>query len=122
MLSIALLVPALLLPNIQNDILNHREQQRQAAEQAAKKLEETAQKLEANPTQHDARSQVADELRKLIRELRDNPTDLDQQLARLGSLEDALRSRIDPANEQRASALTSLSRQLSKAATAGEPQ
>jgi len=128
MLSIALLVPALLLPNIQNDVLAQREQQKQAAEQAAKRLEQAAQRLEANPTQRDARSQVADELRKLIKELRDNPTDLDQQLAKLGSLEDALRSRIDPANEQHAAALTSLSRQLSKAATgsdgntAGDPK
>ena len=84
MLSIALLVPALLLPNIQNDVLAQREQQRQAAEQAAQRLEQAAQRLEANPTQQDARSQIADELRKLIKELRDNPTDLDQQLARLG--------------------------------------
>lgn len=93
MLSVALLVPALLLPNIQNDVLAQREQQRQAAEQAAQRLEQAAQRLEANPTQQDARSQIADELRKLIKELRDDPTDLDQQLARLGSLEDALRSR-----------------------------
>ena len=84
MLSIALLLPALLLPNLQNDILAQRERQRQAAEQTAQRLEQTAQRLEANPTQKDARSQVAEELRKLIRELRNNPTDLDQQLARMG--------------------------------------
>ena len=35
----------------------------------------------------------------------DHPTDLDAQLAKLGSLEDALRSRVDPQTEQRAAAI-----------------
>ena len=38
-------------------------------------------------------------------------------LARLGSIEDDLQASLDPSTEQKASALTSLSRSLSQAAT-----
>ena len=123
-----LLVPALLLPNIQNDVLAQRERMRDAAQQQAERIEETANRLATGRTSPDPRADLAEELRRLARELRDRPEDLDQQLARLGSLEDALRSQIDPANEQRAAAITSLSRSLSRAATGsdsnpqGDPQ
>src|SRR3990170_2659818 len=123
-----LLVPALLLPNGQNDILNLREQQRAAAENQAQRLDETATRLNEGRTAPDPRVDIAQELRRLAQQLRDNPENLQANLARLGSLEDALRSRIDPANEQRAAAITSLSRALSRSSTGndsnpqGDPQ
>jgi hypothetical protein len=127
-LASLLLVPALLLPNGMNDILNLREQQRAAAENQAQRLTETADRLNEGRTAPDPRVDIAQELRDLAQQLRDHPEDLNANLAKLGSLEDALRSRIDPANEQRAAAITSLSRQLSRSATgsdsnpSGDPQ
>ena len=48
------------------------------------------------------------------------PTTSDVNLAKLGSIENDVRAQVDPANEQRAASLTSLSRSLSSAAT-GKP-
>jgi hypothetical protein len=115
-----MLIPAILLPNIQNDILAQRAAMRDAAATQAQRLEQTANRLQEGRTAEDPRSQLADELRKLAQQLRDHPEDLDTNLAKLGSLEDAIRSRLDPANEQRAAAISSLSRSLSRAATGSE--
>ncbi|HEV8053798.1 MAG TPA: hypothetical protein VGP30_03110 [Candidatus Limnocylindrales bacterium] len=115
-----LLVPALLFPNPQAQVLARREAQRDAAQQQARKLEETATRIAEGRTSPDPRADIAEELRRLARELRDRPEDLDRQLARLGSLEDALRSRIDPGAEQRAAAITSLSRSLSRLSTGSD--
>ena len=126
--AILLVVPAVVLPNPQSAVLAQRDRQRDAAEQEARHLEDTARRLEQGATTPDARTQTAEELRRLARELRDRPQDLDAQLARLGSLEDAIRSRLDPRTEQRAAAISTLSRSLSRAATgsdsnpSGDPQ
>ena len=53
-------------------------------------------------------------------QLRANPSDLNTNLAKLGATEAALRSELNPANEQRAAGLASLSRGLSRAATGQE--
>ena len=60
-----LLVPALLLPNGQNDILNLREQQRAAAENQAQRLDETANRLNEGRTAPDPRVDIAQQLRDL---------------------------------------------------------
>ncbi len=123
-----LVLPAVLLPNPQSAVLAQRERQTAAAEQEARRLDETARELEEGATTPDARTETAEELRRLARELRERPQDLDAQLARLGSLEDAIRSRLDPRTEQRAAAISTLSRSLSRAATgtdsnpAGDPE
>src|SRR6266511_3125904 len=65
---------------------------------------------------NDTRTRLARDLRDLALQLR-TPDDLDANLARLGSVEDAIRASLDPSTEQRASALTALSRSLSQAAT-----
>ena len=115
-----LLIPALLLPNAQNDVLQQREQMRAEAEKQAQRLDETATRLQEGHTAPDPRVDVAEELRRLAQQLRDHPEDLDTNLARLGSLEDAIRSQLNPANEQRAAAISSLSRSLSRAATGSD--
>ena len=80
-----------------------------------------AQDLEAKGQDaNDPRTKLAQELRDLTLRLREHPDQLDVNLARLGSIEDEVRAQTDPANEQRASSLTSLSRSLSQAAT-GKP-
>ena len=48
------------------------------------------------------------ELRDLARQLREQPDELAANLAQLGAVESDVRAQIDPATEQRASALTSL--------------
>ena len=127
-LCAALIVPALVLPNPQSAILAAREEQRDAAEQQARRLDQTADRLGTGRESPDPRADVADELRRLAKSLRDRPADLDEHLARLGSMEDALRSRLEPGAEQRAAAMTSLARSLSQLATgsdsnpAGDPQ
>ena len=109
-----LLIPALRAAQPQSDILAQRERQREAAERQAERLDETADRLTEGRTADDPRADLAEELRRISRELRDRPEDLEAQLARLGSLEDALRARLDPSNEQRAAALASLSRSVSR--------
>src|SRR5439155_9041065 len=69
-------------------------------------------------TADDPRTRLAKELRDLARQLREHPDQLNANLAKLGSIEAALRAQLDPANEQRAAALLALSRGLSRAATA----
>ncbi len=108
------LIPALVLPNPQTDTLAQRERQREAAERQAERLEQTADRLSEGRTADDPRADIAEELRRISRELRERPEDLEAQLARLGSLEDALRARLDPSNEQRAAALASLARSVSR--------
>ncbi len=57
------------------------------------------------------------DLRDLAKSLRDDPGALDKNLARLGGVEASVREQLDPSNEERAAALASLSRGLSRAAT-----
>ena len=73
------------------------------------------------PTSNDPRSELAEELRQLAERLRTNPGDLEQNLAQLGAVEDDVRSRLDPANEQKAASIAALSRALSRTAT-GDPK
>jgi hypothetical protein len=115
-----LIAPAVALPNPQDAVLVQRERQRAAAEQEARRLEETARRLEDGVTTPDARTDLAIELRRLSEQLRERPDELDAHLARLGSLEDAIRTRIDPRSEQRAAAIASLARSLSRAATGSD--
>src|SRR5918994_5092329 len=114
------LVPALLLPNAQNDVIAQREQVREAAQRQATRLDESANRLDHGTDANDPRRDLVEELRRLARELRTNPDDLNRALANLGSLEDAIRSRLDPQNEQRAAAITSLARSLSRAASGSD--
>ncbi|TMC63578.1 MAG: hypothetical protein E6J17_04935, partial [Chloroflexi bacterium] len=69
---------------------------------------------------NDPRTKLAQELRELAKQLRERPADLELNLATLGSVESDLRAQLDPATEQRASSLASVSRALSRAAT-GQP-
>ena len=57
-----LLIPAILLPNIQNDILAQQAAMRAAAETQAQRLDETANRLQEGRTAEDPRSQLAEEL------------------------------------------------------------
>ncbi len=116
-----LLAPVLLIPNPQDAAIAQQRQVREAANQQAERLDDLAHELETKGADaQDPRTRLAQDLRDLARQLRDRPDQLDVNLARLGSVEAAVRAQIDPATEQRAAAMTSLSRALSRAAT-GKP-
>jgi hypothetical protein len=117
-----LLLPAVLLPNPQDATIAQQRQLREESQQQARRIEEIARELESKSgSAKDPRSELARELRELAGQLRDDPAALDANLARLGSIEGDLRAQIDPSNEQRAAALASLSRGLSRAST-GRPE
>ncbi len=119
--AVALLVPVLVLPNPQNAVIAKQRDVREAAERQAERLETVARDLQdKGRTSEDPRTRLAEELRELARQLRTKPDDLAANLRQLGAVESDIRARIDPASEQRASSLTSLSRSLSRAAT-GNP-
>ena len=87
----------------------------------AGRIDEVAKKLEGRGANaSDPRTQLAQQLRQLAERLRTNPGELDRNLAQVGAVEDAVRAQLDPANEQRAASLTSLSRALSRAATGNQ--
>ncbi|HEU5202746.1 MAG TPA: hypothetical protein VFU17_00475, partial [Candidatus Limnocylindrales bacterium] len=112
------LAPVLLIANPQNDVIATNQRVREEANRQAERIEEIARDLEAKgDTTDDPRNQLAEELRELARQLRERPADLNDNLARVAATETRTRAQLDPANEQRASALTSLSRSLSRTAT-----
>ena len=116
-----LLVPVIVIPNPQDVVIAQQRQVADAADRQADRLDELAEELDSKgEDSQDPRSRLAEELRQLARQLRDKPTDLDVNLARLGAMEAEVRAQTDPATEQRAASLTSLSRSLSRAST-GKP-
>jgi septal ring factor EnvC (AmiA/AmiB activator) len=117
-----LLAPVLLLPNPQDVVIAQQQQIQEAAERQAERIDRVVEDLESKGLDaNDPRTQLAEELRELALRLRQHPEELDANLARLGAIEDNVRAQIDPANEQRAASLASLSRALSRAAT-GSPE
>ena len=122
LIATALVAPALLLPNPQDVVIAQQREIREEAERQAERIDEVAKSLEGKGADaNDPRTQLAEELRQLAERLRTNPGDLDRNLAQLGAVEDDVRAQLDPANEQRAASLSSLSRSLSRSAT-GKPQ
>ncbi|HUQ44277.1 MAG TPA: hypothetical protein VM451_07730, partial [Candidatus Limnocylindria bacterium] len=116
--AVLALAPVLLLPNVQDAAIAQARQVREEAKNQAERLDDLADVLEQKGANaDDPRTRLAQELRDLARQLRENPNQLDANLAKLGAIEAALRAQLDPANEQRAAALSSLSRSLSRAAT-----
>ena len=117
-----LLVPVLVLPNPQDAVIAQQQQVREAADAAGREASIASPRSSRTRgrTADDPRTRLAQELRDLARQLRERPKDLDANLARLGAIETDVRAQVDPANEQRAASLTSLSRSLSSAAT-GKP-
>ncbi|MFL5776327.1 MAG: hypothetical protein ACJ76W_08640, partial [Chloroflexota bacterium] len=117
-----LLVPLVLLPNPQDLAIAQDRSVRQEANEQAERIDEIAKDLETKGKDtQDPRSRLAEELRELARQLRQDPGDLEANLARVSSVESDVRSQLDPANEQRASSIASLSRALSRLAT-GKPE
>ena len=118
LVALIALAPVVLLPNPQNIAIAQAREVREEAKSQADRLDQLAEELEnKGASADDPRTRLAKELRDLARQLRENPDKLDANLARLGSIEAALRSQLDPANEQRAAALSALSRGLSRAAS-----
>ena len=110
------LVAVLVIPNPQDAVIATNQQVREEANRQAERIEEIAEELESEGRNaDDPRSQLAEELRELVRQLRDRPAELDDNLARIAATESRVRAQLDPANEQRAASLTSLSRSLSRA-------
>ena len=109
--ALLLLAPVLLVPNPQDAVIAQQQQVREAAERQAQAIDRVAQELEDKGADaNDPRTRLAQELRDLAQQLRQRPNDLDVNLAHLGAIETEVRSQIDPANEQRASSLTAVSR------------
>jgi len=122
LVAILVLAPVILVPNPQNAVIAQQQQVREAAARQADRIDRVADELGTKSQDpNDPRTRLTQELRDLARQLRGHPNDLDANLARLGAIENDVRAQIDPANEQRASSLTSLSRALSSAAT-GKPE
>ncbi|MDP9244737.1 MAG: hypothetical protein M3O77_06610, partial [Chloroflexota bacterium] len=122
LVALIVLAPVVLLPNPQDVAIAQARAVREEAKAQADRLDKLADDLQKDgASADDPRTKLAKELRDLARQLRDNPDQLDANLAKLGSIEAALRAQLDPANEQRAAALSALSRGLSQAAT-GKPQ
>ena len=118
LVAVLALAPVLLIANPQNDVIATNQRVRDEANEQAERIEEIARDLEAQGDRtDDPRNELAEELRELARQLRERPADLNDNLARVAETETRVRSQLDPANEQRASALTSLSRALSRTAT-----
>ena len=116
-----LIVPFVLLPNAQDRVIAEARANRDEALKQASKVEEIAKELESKGAKpDDPRTRLATDLRDLAAQLRAHPEDLKANLARLGSVEASLHSQLDPSNEQRAAALTSLNRSLSRTAS-GNP-
>ena len=121
LVSALLLVPLLALPNTMDQRIAQDKAIREEAARQADRIDKAAEDLAARGRDpNDPRTRLAQELRDLALQLRDHPTELDANLAKLGSVEGDLRAAIDPATEQRAAALASLSRALS-GATTGKP-
>ena len=107
-----------MLPNTQDQAIAQARANRDEARQQATRIDEIAKDLESKgPKPDDPRSHLAADLRDLAAQLRSRPEDLEANLARLGTVEAAVNSQLDPGNEQRASTLTALNRALSRAAS-----
>ena len=107
--AVALIVPVLSLPNPQTAVLAQQRQVRDAAERQAQRIDSVARDLQdKGRTADDPRTRLAEELRELACQLRERPDELAANLRQLGAVERDIRARIDPATEQRASAMTSL--------------
>ena len=120
--SAVLLGAVLLVPNPQDLVIAQQRDVREAADRQADRLDELAEDLESKGAEaEDPRTELAEELRELARQLRERPDELAVNLRQLGAVESEVRSRIDPSTEQRASAMTSLARSLSRAAS-GNPE
>ena len=121
LVALLLLAPVLLVPNPQDAVIAQQQQVREAAERQAEAS--TASPRTSRPRAQ-TRTIRARDLRRSCAispaSSATSPDDLDVNLARLGAIESDVRAQIDPANEQRAASLTSLSRALSSAAT-GKP-
>ena len=113
--------PVLLIPNPQDAVIAQQQQVREAAERQAEAIERVAEDLENKGADaNDPRTRLAQELRDLAQQLRQRPTTSTSTSPASARSRPSLRAQIDPANEQRAASLTSLSRALSSAAT-GKP-
>src|SRR5207244_3411626 len=118
LVGVIVLVPLIFLPNPQDTAIAAARQLRNEANRQADKIDEVAKDLEhKGADSNDPRTKLAQELRELAKQLRERPADLELNLATLGSVESDLRAQLDPATEQRASSLASVSRALSRAAT-----
>jgi CheY-like chemotaxis protein len=121
-IAAVVLVPALALPNPQDAVIAQHRDIVDAAVRQADRLERLADDLQERGAEtDDPRTELAEALRELARRVRDEPGDLAANLRSLSALENEVRARIDPATEQRAAAMTSLARSLSRTAT-GDPE
>ncbi|HEX5828621.1 MAG TPA: hypothetical protein VFY23_13935, partial [Candidatus Limnocylindrales bacterium] len=101
LVALALVAPAVLLPNPQDLVIAQNRQVREEAQRQAERIDEVAEELEGTGADaNDPRSQLAEELRELAEQLRQDPGDLDANLAQLGAVEDDVRAQLNPANEQ----------------------
>jgi hypothetical protein len=117
LMATLLMVPLVLLPNPQDQAIADARANRDEARKQADHVDQIAKELESKGVKpNDPRTRLALDLRDLAAQLRSHPEDLKANLARLGSVEEALHSQLDAGNETRSASLTSLNRSLSRAA------
>jgi hypothetical protein len=118
LVALIALAPIALLPNPQDAAIAQAKAVREEAVAQAQRIDKLADELaKQGKDANDPRTRLSQELKDLAKQLREHPDQLDANLAKLGSIEAALQAQLDPANEQRAAALSALSRGLSRAAT-----
>ena len=118
--SLAVLVAAIAfaLPNPQDAVIARDRAIRDEARAQAQRVDQAAHQLASRAeTPSDPRSKLAEEMRQFAEQLRQNPGDPQANLAKLGAVEDDIRSQLDPSSEQRASVLATVARALSRTAT-----
>jgi hypothetical protein len=109
--AVALLVPVVALPNPQTAVIAKQREVREVAERQAQRIDAVARDLQdKGRTADDPRIRLAEELRELARQLGRSRTRWRRTSSSSAQVESDVRAQIDPATEQRASALTSLSR------------
>jgi hypothetical protein len=118
LMATLLIVPLVLLPNPQDQAIADARANRDEARKQADHVDQIAKELESKGVKpNDLRTKLALDLRDLAAQLRSHPEDLKANLARLGSVEEALHSQLDAGNETKSASLTSLNRSLSRAAS-----
>jgi len=110
---LAAIVLLAVLPNPMDAVLAQRLAVAQAAKEQAAQVEKAQQAIEAaKELTPEQRQELLRKLAELASLLRNNPGSLEQALADLSTLDQALREKLDPNNGLRAANLESLSAQL----------
>ncbi len=106
-------IPFSVLHNPMDDVLLEREVIKKMAQEQAAQIEKLEQKLAgAQGLSPEEREEMMQKLAELAKELKSNPGDLEQALADISKVEEALKAKLDQNNAVQAANLQSLAAQL----------